>query len=95
MRHLGTMSHRDSLAKENIRPAAHDASLTPVTKPEQRQPEEMSKEEREQALAECRERCGIIPGKMTVPRIRTAPEPEQEWQKWTTEEREKAFDEWV
>jgi hypothetical protein len=32
---------------------------------------------------------------MTVPRIRPATEPEQEWQKWTPEEREKAFDEWV
>ena len=30
---------------------------------------------------------------MTVPRLRTAPEPEQEWQKWTPEEKEKALQE--
>ena len=31
---------------------------------------------------------------MTVPRLRTAPEPEQPWMKWTSEEKEKAFDEY-
>ena len=30
---------------------------------------------------------------MTVPRLRSIPEPEQEWQKWTAEETEKVFDE--
>ena len=66
MRHLGTMCHRDSLTKESIRPAAHDAPLTSVTKTERKQPEEQSKEEIEQALAECRKRCGIVLGQMTV-----------------------------
>ena len=66
MRHLGTMSHRDSQTKENIRPMAHDTPLTPVTKTEQKQPGEQSKEEIEQALEECRKRCGIVTGQMAV-----------------------------
>ena len=32
--------------------------------------------------------------KMTVPRLRTAPEPEQPWMKWTSEKKEKTFDEY-
>ena len=52
VRHLGTMSHSDSQKKENIRPKAHDAPLTSVTKTERKQPGEQSKEEIEQALAE-------------------------------------------
>ena len=94
VKHLGTMSHRDSQTKESIRPAGNDAPLTSATKTKQRQPEELSKGERKQTLAEFRKRCGIIPGKMTVTRIRTAPEPEQPWMKWTPEEKEKAFDEY-
>ena len=66
MRHLGTVSHRDSQKKENIRPKAHDAPLTSTYKTERKQPGEQSKEEIEQALAECRKRCGIVPGQMAV-----------------------------
>ena len=95
MRHLGTMSHRDSQTKENIRPAAHDAPLIPAIKTKQKQPGEQSKEEIEQALAECRKRCGIIPGQMAVLKDPSSQLVEQPWMKWTSEEREKAFDEWV
>ena len=95
VKHLGDMFHYVPKSRADICPAGIDTSQTSATKTKQRQPGELSKEEREQALAECRERCGIIPGKMTVPRIRTAPELEQEFQKWTPEERDKAFDEWV
>ena len=72
---------------------AHDAPLTPVTKTER----EQSKEEIEQALAECRKRCGIIPGQMAVLKDPSSQldRVEQPWMKWTPEEREKAFDEWV
>ena len=66
MKHLGDMFHSDSQTKEIIRPAAHDAPLTSVTKTEREQPGEQSKEEIEQALAECRKRCGIVPGQMAV-----------------------------
>ncbi len=65
-RHPGTMSHGDSQTKENIRPADNDAPLTSATKSKQRQPGGQSKEEVEQALAECRKRCGIVPGQMAV-----------------------------
>ena len=97
MRHLGTMSHHDSLKKESIRPAAHDAPLTSVTKTERKQPGEQTKEEREEALAECRKRCGIIPGLMAVLKDPSSQigQREQPWMKWTSEEKEKAFDEWV
>ena len=97
VRHLGTMSHSDSQKKESIRPAAHDSPLTSVTKTEREQPGKQSKEEIEQALAECRKRCGIVPGQMAVPKDPTSQldQVEQPWMKWTTEEREKAFDEWV
>jgi hypothetical protein len=89
------MSHRDSQTKESIRSTAHDAHLTPVTKTERKQHGEESKEESEQALAECRKRCGIIPGQMAVLKDPSSQLVEQPWMKWTPEEREKAFDEWV
>jgi len=91
------MSHRDSRTKESIPPVAHDAPLTPATKTERKQPGEQSKEEIEQALAECRKRCGIIPGQMAVLKDPSSQldQVEQPWMKWTSEEREKAFDEWV
>ena len=66
VRHPGTISHSDSQKKESICPKAHDAPLTSVTKTERKQNGEQSKEEIEQALAECRKRCGIIPGQMAV-----------------------------
>ncbi len=37
-----------------------------VTEGHSNQVHELSKEDREQALAECRKRCGIIPGQMAV-----------------------------
>ena len=97
MKHLGDMFHCDSQTKENLRPIPHDAPLASATKTERRQPGEQTKEEREEALAECRKRCGIIPGQMAVlkdpsPQIDQVQQP---WMKWTPEEKEKAFDEWV
>ena len=94
MRHPGTMSHSDSQKKESIRPKDHDAPLTSVTKTERKQPREQSKEEIEQALAECRKRCGIIPGQMAVPKDISSQLVEQPWMKWTSEEKEKAFQEY-
>ncbi len=76
MKHLGNMLHCDSQKKESLLPTGKIAPVTSSTKTKQNKPGEQSKEEREQALAECRERCGIIPGKMTVQGLRTAPEPE-------------------
>jgi hypothetical protein len=95
VRHPGTMSHCDSQTKENIRPITNDTSPTPATKTERKQLGEQSKEEIEQALAECRKRCGIVPGQMAVlkdpsPQI---DQVEQPWMKWTSEEKEKAFQE--
>jgi len=97
VRHPGTMSHSDFQKKESIRPKAHDAPLTSVTKTERKQHGEQSKEEIEQALAECRKRCGIIPGQMAVLKDPTSQidQMEHPWMKWTAEEKEKAFDEWV
>jgi hypothetical protein len=54
----------------------------------------LAKEEREEALAECRKRCGIIPGQMTVLKDPSSQLIEQPWMKWTSEEKEKAFDEY-
>jgi hypothetical protein len=54
---------------------------------------EQYKEEIEQALAECRKRCGIIPGQMTVLKVPSSPLVEQPWMKWTPEEKEKALQE--
>jgi hypothetical protein len=97
VRHPGTMSHSDSQTKENIRPITHDTSPTPDTKSKQKLPEEKSKEEIEQALEECRKRCGIVPGQMAVLKDNSPwlDQVEQPWMNWTSEEREKAFDEWV
>ena len=89
------MSHCDSQKKENICPVAHDAPSTPVTKTERKQPGEQTKEEIEQALAECRKRCGIIPGQMPVLKDPSLQLVEQPWMKWTPEEKKKAFNEWV
>ena len=66
VRHPGTMSHSDSQTKENIRPITHVTSPTPATKSKQKPPEEKSKEEVEQILAEHRKRLGIVPGQMAV-----------------------------
>ena len=84
-----------SQTKEYICPASNNGGLTSATTTKQKQPGEQSKEEYEQALAECRKRCGIIPGQMAVPKDPTSQLVEQPWMKWTPEEREKAFDEWV
>jgi hypothetical protein len=73
---------------------AHDTPLTPVTKTEQKQPGEQSKEEIEQALAECRKRCGIVSGQMTVLKDPSSQLVEQPWMKWTPEEKKQAFDEY-
>ncbi len=89
VRHLKTMSHNASQTKESIRLAAYDAPVTSVTKREQ------YKEEREQELAECRKRCRIIPGQMAVLKDLSSQLVEQPWKKWTAEEREKEFEEWV
>jgi hypothetical protein len=43
-----------------------DSDSRHVTEGHSDQQHELSKEEREQALAECRKRCGIIPGQMAV-----------------------------
>ena len=96
MKHLGTMFHGDSKMRESVRPTTHDASPTPATKSKQKLPEEKSKEEIEQALAECRKRCGVIPGQMAVLKDPSSQldQVEQPWMKWTSEEREKAFDEY-
>jgi hypothetical protein len=90
------MFHCDSQTEENIRPTTHDAPLTPAAKTERRQPGEQTKEEREEALAECRKRCGIIPGQMAVLKDPTSQldQVEQPWMKWTTEEKKQAFDEY-
>jgi len=48
----------------------------------------MSKEDREQALAECRKRCGIIPGQMAVLKDPSSQLVDQPWMKWTPEEKE-------
>ncbi len=95
VKHLGDMFHYVPKSRADICPVDNDANLTRVPNSDNNQSGVLSKEDRDIALEECRKRCGIVPGKMTVPRLRTAPEPEQEWQKWTSEEREKAFDEWV
>ena len=97
MKHLGDMFHCDSQTKENIRPIPHDAPLASATKTQRRQPGEQTKEEREEALAECRKRCGIVPGQIAVLKDPTSQldQVEQPWMNWTSEEREKAFDEWV
>ena len=91
------MSHSDSQTKESIRPVNRDAPPTSTSKTERKQTGEQSKEEIEQALAECRKRCGIIPGQMAVLKDPSSQldRVEQPWMKWTSEEREKAFDEWV
>ena len=94
MRHPGTMSHSDSQTKESIRPTTHDASPTRTTKSKQKIPEEKSKEEIEQLLAEHRKRLGIIPGQMAVLKDPSSQLVEQPWMKWTSEEKEKAFDEY-
>jgi hypothetical protein len=54
----------------------------------------MSKEEREQLLAEHRKRLGIIPGQMAVLKNNSSQldQVEQQWMKWTIEEKEKAFE---
>jgi hypothetical protein len=88
------MSHSDPQKKENIRPKAHGAPLTSVTKTERKQPGEQSKEEIEQALAECRKRCGIVPGQMAVLKDPSSQLMEQPWMKWTPEEKKKAFDDY-
>ena len=84
----------DSQKKENIRPASNIGALTSATTTKHKQPGEQSKEERELALAECRERCGIIPGQMAVLKDPSSQLVEQPWMKWTTEEKEKAFQEY-
>jgi hypothetical protein len=66
VRHPGTVSHSDSQKKEVLRSIPHVAPPTPVTKTKQRESGEQSKEEIEQALEECRKRCGIVPGQMAV-----------------------------
>ncbi len=66
MRHLGGMSHYDTRMRENLRSMGHVSDSHHVTKGSLNQQHELSKEEREQALAECRKRCGIIPGQMVV-----------------------------
>ena len=81
--------------KEYIRPASNNGGLTSATTAKQKQPGEQSKEERELALAECRKRCGIIPGQMPVLKDSSSQLVEQPWMNWTPEEKEKAFDEWV
>ncbi len=84
----------DSQRKESLRPASNNRALTSAVTNKQKQPGEQSKEERELALAECRKRCGIIPGQMVVLKDPSSQLVEQPWMKWTTEEREKAFDEY-
>ena len=68
MGHLGGMPHCDTLTRENLRFAGHDSDSHHVTKEYFNQQQELSKEEREQALAECRKRCGIVPGQIAVPK---------------------------
>ena len=85
----------NSQTKEYIRPASNNGALISATTTKQKQPGEQSKEEREQALAECRKRCGIIPGQMAVLKDSSSQLVEQPWMKWTPEEKKKAFDEWV
>ena len=85
------MPQCDSQTKENMRPAVNGGALTSATKTKQRQPGEMSKEDREQALAECRKRCGIIPGQMPVLKDPSSQLVDQPWMKWTPEEKEKAL----
>ena len=88
------MSHRDSQTKENIRPITHGTSPTLATKSKQKPPEEKSKEEIEQALEECRKRCGIVPGQMAVLKNPSSQLVEQPWMKWSPEEKKQAFDEY-
>ena len=82
--------------KEYIRPASINGGLTSATTTRQKQPGEQSKEERELALAECRKRCGIVPGQMAVLKDPSSllDKVEQPWMKWTSEEKEKAFQEY-
>ena len=95
VKHLGDMFLYVPKSRADICPADNDAPLTAVTKTERKQPGEQSKEEREQALAECRKRCGIVPGQMAVLKDSSTQLVEQPWMKWTPEEKKKAFDEWV
>ena len=88
------MPQCDSQAKGNIRPTGDDAALTSATKTKQRQPGEKSKEEVEQLLAEHRKKLGIIPGQMAALKDPSSQPMEQPWMKWTTEEKEKAFQEY-
>ena len=85
-----------SQTKEYIRPASNNGVLTSATTTKQKQPGEQSKEERELALAECRKRCGIVPGQMAVLKDPSSllDKVEQPWMKWTSEEKEKAFQEY-
>ena len=87
------MPQCDSQTKESMRPAVNGGAQTSATKTERKQPGKQSKEEIEQALAECRKRCGIIPGQMAVPKDPSSQLVEQPWMKWTSEEKEKAFQE--
>ena len=72
-----------------MRPAGIGGALTSATSTTQKQPGEMSKEDSEQALAECRKRCGIIPGQMAVLKDPSSllDKVEQPWMKWTPEEK--------
>ncbi len=88
------MSHSDTQKKENLRPITHGTSPTPATKSKHKLPEEKSKEEIEQALEECRKRCGIVPGQMAVLKDPSSQLVEQPWMKWTPEEKKKAFDDY-
>jgi hypothetical protein len=94
VKHLGDMFHCDSQTKENVRPITHGTSPTPTTKSKQILPQEKSKEEIEQALEECRKRCGIVPGQMTVLKDPSSQLVEQPWMKWTPGEKKQAFDEY-
>ena len=87
------MPQCDSQTKEIMRPAVNGGALTSATKTKQKQTGEMSKEDREQALAECRKRCGIVPGQMKVLKDPSLllDKVEQPWMKWTPEIKEKAF----
>jgi hypothetical protein len=74
--------------------ASKNGAQTSATTTKQKQPGEHSKEERELALAECRKRCGIIPGQMAVLKDPSSQPVEQPWMKWTPEEKKKAFDDY-
>ena len=77
-------------------PEGNVTAQTSATKTKQRHPGEQSKEERELALAECRKRCGIVPGQMAILKDPSSllDKVAQPWMKWTSEEKEKAFQEY-